>query len=187
MDEAGVYDSDIHPYSYDFIGSGGAEVDVPATGQRDTIVATLRGNGDLLPPYYIQHQRAAPTQGRVAIKGMNGKIMIEYINAIIALNVRPGDRIIMDQLGSHKTKAVKKRLEELGLTVEYFPAKTSSELSPCDNSFFHQMKNNYRKIPHTNAAEKKAAVLRAYEMVQPKNIVGYFRKCGLTLKHRNSK
>jgi hypothetical protein len=77
MDEAGVYDNDIHPYCYDDVGSGGAEVEVPVTGQRDTVVATLRGDGVALPPFYIHHQRANKRNGIAAVKGMNSKIMLE--------------------------------------------------------------------------------------------------------------
>ncbi len=184
MDEAGVYDSDIHPYSYEEIGSGGAEIEVPTTGQRDTVVATIRGNGTLLPAFYIQHHRASKQRGK-AIKGMNGELMMEYIETVIAPNINGAKQIIMDQLGSHKMKKVVARLEELGLIVKFFPAKTSSRLSPCDNSFFHQYKSIYRDLDHSTPAKKKRAALAAYNMVRPENIVNYFKLCGLMLNRRN--
>lgn len=135
----------------------------------------------------IINELASARMNRTAVKGMNTKLMLEYIEQVIVPHKGEATQIMMDQLGVHKTAAVKQALEKAGLTVIYFPAKTSSSLSPCDNSFFHQMKSLYRDMEHNSAEEKEAAVEKAYRLVQPKNIVGYFRQCGLTLHNRNKK
>jgi transposase len=186
MDEAAVYDNDIHPYCYQAIGSGGAEVEVPPKGQRDTVVACLRGDGKKLPAFYIHHVRANKRRGIRAIKGMNKQFMLQWIEEVLAPSLTDEKILQMDGLGAHKNRLVVEKLESLGLQIEYTPTKAAKRLSPCDNSFFHEMKLKYRSIPHWTAEEKKAAVLKAYSLVPAKSICGYFRACNLTLKRRNT-
>ena len=54
MDEAGIWSDDISPYTYEEKRSK----DVEDEKIRHTIVATLRGDGTALSPFWIQHQNA---------------------------------------------------------------------------------------------------------------------------------
>ena len=53
---------------------------------RHTIVATLRGDGSALPPFWIQHRNANKRRKQKAIKGMNIMFMLKYIDEVLASN-----------------------------------------------------------------------------------------------------
>jgi hypothetical protein len=88
----------------------------------------------------------------------------------------------MDQLSSHKNKLVLNRLIELQIQPVFFPTKTSADLSPCDNFFFHAFKQKFRKIlPKSTLEEISRAAREAYRDVPEQTVRSCWRKCGLLL------
>lgn len=139
MDESGIWNDAVLTRTYAAQGSRNSFVSCPDKGSRDTIVATLRGDGQKLPLFYIQHKRQKTKNKEViqrAVKGMTESLMLEYIEEVLRPHTTPGQVLFMDQLSSHKTQRVKAKLAEIGLKVVYFPPKTAADLSPCDNCFF---------------------------------------------------
>jgi serine/threonine protein kinase len=130
-------------------------------GARDTVVATICGDGSGLPLYYIHDQQVI----RRAIKGMNIELMLDYIDKVLAPHC-PGSVLFLDRLASHLNVRVQKRLQDVGITPVYFPAKTATELSPLDNCFFHLFKDIFRKLDRSTPAAEQA-----YQCVRTSSIL----------------
>lgn len=167
MDEAGIYDCDIHPYSYEAVGAGGAGVATPPTGTRDTIVACVRGDGSKLPLMWIAHSRANKAKNQPAVKGMSEKLMLQWVHAYLAPNVGDAEILQMDRLGAHATHSVLHEINLLGLQVAFSPAKAAKDVSPLDNSIFHDMKSHYRSLPHNTPASCPAGIRHGINAIHP--------------------
>jgi transposase len=186
MDEAGIWSDDISPYTYEEKGSKDVGVVVPDEKIRHTIVATLRGDGTALPPFWIQHQNANKKRKQKAVKGMNTMFMLKYIDEVLAPNKGDAQVILMDNLSCHHNGQVMEKIINLGLKLWFFPPNAATELSPCDNSFFREMRAIYRSMRHNTSKKMKESALKAYNLVRSKTIRSYFSQCELTLKHRRN-
>ncbi len=61
-----------------------------------------------------------------------------YIRECLAPELRPGDTVIMDNLGSHKSQAVRDAITEQGAHLLFLPPY-SPDLNPIEN-FFSKLK-----------------------------------------------
>ena len=57
---------------------------------------------------------------------------------------KSGDILIMDNLSVHKNKKCLEKLQKAGIQVMFLPTYSAIELSPLDNSLFHQLKQNLK-------------------------------------------
>jgi transposase len=182
MDESGIWNDAVLSRTYAAVGSQNSFVACPDKGSRDTVVATLRGDGQKLPLWYIRHTRQK-TQNKVvvqpAVKGMTEALMLQYIEEVLRPNTTPGQVLFMDQLSSHKTQRVRSKLAEIGLRVVYFPPKTAPDLSPCDNCFFSLFKRCFRAKDRSTPDKKRLAAFEAYSDIPASSVRACFRKCKL--------
>jgi transposase len=65
---------------------------------------------------------------------INGVCFQAYIEQILVPELRPGDIVIMDSLGSHKGSGVKMAIEAAGARLLYLPPY-SPDLNPIENAF----------------------------------------------------
>jgi len=52
---------------------------------------------------------------------INGLAFQAYVDQVLVPELRPGDVIVMDNLGSHKGAGVRKAIEAAGATLLYLP------------------------------------------------------------------
>ena len=161
MDEAGIWSDDISLYTYEEKGSKDVGVVVPDEKIRHTIVATLRGVGTVLPPFWIQHQNANKKRKQKAIKGMNTMFMLKYIDEILEPNKGDAQVILMDNLSCHYNEQVLEKITNLGLKAWFFPPSAATELSPCDNSFFREMRAIYRSMHQGTSKKMKESAFKS--------------------------
>ena len=69
---------------------------------------------------------------------MNGRIFQMYVRDCLAPELRPGDTVIMDNLGSHKSQAVRDAIAERGAHLLFLPPY-SPDFNPIEN-FFSKLK-----------------------------------------------
>jgi transposase len=65
---------------------------------------------------------------------INGACFRAYVEQILLPTVKPGDIVIMDNLGSHKSKAVRVALRNAGAKLWFLP-KYSPDLNPIEQAF----------------------------------------------------
>lgn len=61
---------------------------------------------------------------------INGERFLIYVEKVLVPTLRPGDIVIMDNLGSHKGKAVRQAIRAAGAKLFFLP-KYSPDLNPC--------------------------------------------------------
>ena len=94
-----------------------------------TLIAGLKSDG-LIAPFVVN----AP---------MNRVIFDTYVETQLAPQVRAGDVVILDNLGSHKGKAVRKAVKAAGARLLFLP-KYSPDLNPIEQ-VFAKLKHLMRK------------------------------------------
>lgn len=62
---------------------------------------------------------------------INGRSFLAYVEQILVPTLRPGDIVIIDNLGSHKGKAVRRALRAAGAKLLFLPAY-SPDLNPIE-------------------------------------------------------
>ena len=85
-----------------------------------TVVAALRHDG-----------LSAPCVFDGAI---NGARFLAYVKQALAPTLRPGDVVVMDNLGAHKVKGVRAAIEAKGAKLLYLPPY-SPDLNPIEQAF----------------------------------------------------
>ena len=65
---------------------------------------------------------------------INGESFQLYVEKVLCPTLKPGDIVIMDNLGSHKRKAVRKALRSVGAKLMFLP-KYSPDLNPIEQVF----------------------------------------------------
>jgi hypothetical protein len=149
------------------------------------MVACVRGDGQKLPIFWIDHQREKKNPDgttQKAIKGMNVQIMSEWCDWVKA-EIPPGSLLIMDQLSSHKNADILDQLAENGITVRLIPPKGSLILSPLDNGFFavfkRKLAQEMERHPVGFGSLHFKAAVNAYNSISSVSVVNFFNRCGL--------
>ena len=75
---------------------------------------------------------------------INGKRFLLYVEEVLAPTLRSGDIVIIDNLGSHKGKAVRAAIRKTGAHLIFLP-KYSPDLNPIEQ-VFAKLKHFLRKI-----------------------------------------
>jgi|TARA_B100001964_G_C14112211_1_gene544378 transposase len=65
---------------------------------------------------------------------INGACFRAYVEQLLLPTLRPGDIVILDNLGSHKSKAVRNAIREAGAKLWFLP-KYSPDLNPIEQAF----------------------------------------------------
>lgn len=92
---------------------------------------------------------------------INGESFLVYVEELLAPTLKPGDIVVMDNLGSHKGKAVRQAIRAVGAKLLFLP-KYSPDLNPIEQ-FFAKLKHHMRE-----AAERTYdALCRAIGKILP--------------------
>ena len=65
---------------------------------------------------------------------INGSIFLDYVEQVLVPALRPGDVVIMDNLGSHKVGGIREAIEAAGATLLYLPPY-SPDFNPIEQVF----------------------------------------------------
>jgi transposase len=65
---------------------------------------------------------------------INGRSFTAYVEQILAPSLRPGDIVVLDNLGSHKGTAARKAIESAGAELRFLPPY-SPDLNPIEQVF----------------------------------------------------
>src|SRR5262245_35163852 len=75
---------------------------------------------------------------------INGRSFLAYVEQMLVPTLRPGDIVIMDNLGSHKRQAIRRAIRAAGAKLLFLPAY-SPDLNPIEQ-VFAKLKTLLRKL-----------------------------------------
>lgn len=80
---------------------------------------------------------------------INGERFRLYVEKVLVPTLKPGDIVILDNLGSHRGKAVRRAIRSAGAKLLFLP-KYSPDLNPIE-MLFSKLKHLLRKAAERNA------------------------------------
>ena len=107
---------------------------------------------------------------------INGERFRLYVEKVLVPTLRPGDIVIMDNLGSHKGKAVRRAIREAGARLFFLP-KYSPDLNPIEQ-FFAKLKHWLRKAAKRTVDAVCDAIGPILDTVTSAECANYFTHSG---------
>ena len=107
---------------------------------------------------------------------IDGQSFRLYVKEVLLPTLRPGDIVILDNLGSHKSKAVRQLIRSVGARILFLP-KYSPDLNPIEQ-VFAKLKHLLRKAAARTADTVYAAIADALDAFKPQECANYFKNSG---------
>ena len=107
---------------------------------------------------------------------INGETFLAYVQTFLVPTLKPGDVVIMDNLGSHRGKQVRKAIRKAGAKLLFLP-KYSPDLNPIEQ-VFSKLKHMLRKAQARSYDGLLDAIAWLLESYAPDECRNYFRNSG---------
>jgi len=107
---------------------------------------------------------------------INGEVFLAWVRQILLPTLKPGEVVIMDNLGSHRGKAVRRAIREAGAKLLFLP-KYSPDLNPIEQ-VFSKLKHLLRKAQARSYDAILAAIGEVLGTFTPKECTNYLKNCG---------
>jgi len=107
---------------------------------------------------------------------INGESFRAYVEQVLVPRLRPGDIVIMDNLGSHKGQAGRDAIEAAGAELRFLPPY-SPDFNPIENAF-SKLKALLRRVAARTRDDLWDAVADAIEAFTPTECANYFTATG---------
>lgn len=107
---------------------------------------------------------------------IDGESFHLYVEKILIPTLRPGDIVIMDNLGSHKGKAIRRLIRSVGAKLLFLP-KYSPDLNPIEQ-VFAKLKHLLRKVAARTVETVCAAVGELLGAFTKQECANYFKNSG---------
>ena len=107
---------------------------------------------------------------------INGERFRVYVEQVLVPTLAPGDIVIMDNLGSHKSKAVRQAIRQAGAKLIFLP-KYSPDLNPIEQ-LFAKLKLRLRAAQQRTREALSDAVANILATVTPQECSNYLRHDG---------
>jgi transposase len=107
---------------------------------------------------------------------IDGESFRVYVEKVLVPTLRPGDIVILDNLGSHKGKAVRQFIRTAGAKLFFLP-KYSPDLNPIEQ-VFAKLKHLLRKAAARTVETVCAAIGQLLGTFTARECANYFRNSG---------
>lgn len=124
--------------------------------------------------------------GSLSCYGLNAVMTVEgatdaavfraYVSTVLAPTLRPGDVVVMDNLGAHKVAGIEEAITERGAELIYLPPY-SPDYSPIE-SCWSKLKTKLRSLKARTRAELDEAISEAMNTISNRDSRGWFSHCG---------
>ena len=127
-----------------------------------TLLAALRCDGVMAPCVF---------DGPI-----NGASFRAYVEQLLTPTLRPGDIVVMDNLGSHKSAAIRHAIRAAGARLFYLPPY-SPDLNPIEQ-VFAKLKTLMRKLRARTVEAVWRGIGSLLSHLSPTECANYFRNAG---------
>jgi transposase len=107
---------------------------------------------------------------------INGRSFLAYVEQFLVPTLRPGDIVIMDNLGSHKGKAVRTAIRAVGAKLFFLPPY-SPDLNPIEQ-VFSKLKTLLRKSDARTVETTWGRIGELLRCFSPTECANYFSNSG---------
>jgi len=116
------------------------------------------------------------TAPMVLSRPINGAWFRAYVEQVLAPELKPGDIVVMDNLGSHKSPKIRAAIEARGASLRYLPAY-SPDLNPIEMAF-SKLKAGLRKAAVRSVDPLWNRIGQLLEDYTPQECANYFKAAG---------
>jgi len=109
---------------------------------------------------------------------INGERFRVYVEKVLAPTLKPGDIVVMDNLGSHKSEAVRRLIRGVGAKLFLLP-KYSPDLNPIEQ-VFAKLKHLLRKAAARTVDALCDAIGQLLDAFPPHECANLVRNAGYT-------
>jgi transposase len=127
-----------------------------------TFVAALRRDGLVAPCVF---------DGPI-----NGQCFRAYVDQLLVPALKPGDIVVMDNLGSHKAKAIRQAIHAAGARLWFLPPY-SPDLNPIEQTFA-KVKHWMRMAQRRTHEDTWRHLGHLVDTISPDECANYFRNAG---------
>ena len=107
---------------------------------------------------------------------IDGQSFLQYVEQVLVPTLKPGDIVIIDNLGSHKSKAVRNAIRAAGAKLFFLP-KYSPDLNPIE-MLFAKLKHGLRKAAKRTEQAIYDALVDLLPTVPSTECANYFAHAG---------
>ena len=107
---------------------------------------------------------------------INGESFLAYVEQVLVPTLKPGDIVIIDNLGSHKGKAVRRAIRAAGAKLFFLP-KYSPDLNPIEK-FFAKLKHWLRMAAKRTVDAVYDAIAEILPLTSSAECSNYFAEAG---------
>ena len=107
---------------------------------------------------------------------IDGESFRTYVEKVLLPTLRPGDIVVLDNLGSHKGKAVRQLIRSVGAKLFFLP-KYSPDLNPIEQ-VFAKLKHLLRKAAARTVDTVCTAIGEILQSFTPQECANYLENSG---------
>lgn len=107
---------------------------------------------------------------------INGERFLAYVQQMLVPTLKSGDVVILDNLGSHRSQAVRQAIRKAGAKRIFLP-KYSPDLNPIEQ-VFAKLKTLLRKAEARNPETVCAAIGQLLNRFKPQECANYLKNAG---------
>ena len=111
---------------------------------------------------------------------VNGEVFEAFVAQVLVPSLRSGDIVVMDNLSSHKSAAVRHQIEAAGARLLYLPPY-SPDLNPIEPAF-SKIKQRLRSLTLRVSDELWKRMQSVLQVITPSDATNFFRHCGYSLQ-----
>jgi transposase len=108
--------------------------------------------------------------------GTTGEVFRTFVDQHLVPSLRPGDIVVLDQLGAHRMDEVREAIRRAGAEVVFLPPY-SPDLNPIELCW-SKLKAMLRSAARRTVAELAAVAHCLARFIRPSDARGWFRHCG---------
>lgn len=144
---------------------------------RGALLRSALPHGHWKTTTFIGGLRLSGMDAPMVIDGpINGEVFLAYVAHVLVPVLRPGDIVIMDNLGSHKGAGVRADIEAAGAELVFLPPY-SPDFNPIENAL-SKLKALLRKAAERTRDGLWDAVAKAIETITQQECANYFTAAG---------
>jgi transposase len=122
---------------------------------------------------------SGPVAGLIFEGATDAAAFTTFVEQILVPQLRRGDVVILDNLSSHKVKAVREAIEGAGAQLWYLPPY-SPDLNPIEK-MWSKVKQWLRSVKARTKEALWEAICEALNQVTATDCCGFFAACGISL------